>query len=182
MTFARWWTSSRTRLDVTAGLVDGILNALTLAAGRMVRDGAGANLTLAGRVGAAAALTTLFVFFTAHYAELRAELVRAERQLNFASHSKLARSALGRQVLGEAALGALGASGCGLVGAALPLALATMLPGPAWLSLPLTLGLLAALGGVLAHSFHGRPAVWATVIALGGAILTAAGLELNLVG
>lgn len=145
-------------------------------------SGHGADLILAARVGAAASLTTLFVFFTAHYAELRAELAHAERNLNMTAHGRLARGALGRQVLRDAMLGALIASGCGLVGAALPLVVATVLPGPSWLSLPLTLGLLAVLGGLMAQSFHGRPLLWAFVIAIGGAALAGAGFELDLVG
>jgi hypothetical protein len=62
--------SPRGRLDIFAGLVDGILNALTLAAGRILNSGDGADLELAMRVAVATGLTTIFVFFIAHYAEL----------------------------------------------------------------------------------------------------------------
>jgi hypothetical protein len=63
------------RLDVVAGLIDGILTALALAAGRLVHtDGEGATLSLALRVSVAAGVTTIFVFFVAHYAEVRLEL------------------------------------------------------------------------------------------------------------
>ena len=86
MKLQTWAQSPRTRLDITAGLVDGILNALTLASGRLLAtDAPGATADLAFRVGAASALTTIFVFFVAHYAELRAELARAERELNLLS-------------------------------------------------------------------------------------------------
>lgn len=60
------------RLDIVAGLIDGILNALTLAAGRLIHTGGeGATQSLALRVSVAAGATTIFVFFVAHYAQLR---------------------------------------------------------------------------------------------------------------
>jgi hypothetical protein len=53
-------------------LIDGILNALALAAARLVHSGGGGTtLSLALRVSAVAGATTIFVFFVAHYAELR---------------------------------------------------------------------------------------------------------------
>jgi hypothetical protein len=55
----------RNRLDVVAGLIDGILNALTLAAGRLARAGGeGVTLSLALRVSIAAGVTTIFVFLS----------------------------------------------------------------------------------------------------------------------
>jgi hypothetical protein len=82
------------RLDVVAGLIDGILNALTLAAGRLVHAGGeGATLSLALRVSVAAGATTIFVFFIAHYAQLRLDLVRHERQLNFTQARQARRDA-----------------------------------------------------------------------------------------
>ncbi|MGH6876335.1 MAG: hypothetical protein ACREHV_03040 [Rhizomicrobium sp.] len=55
---------------------------MTLTAGRLLRPGTEIPPSLALRIGIATSLTTLFVFFIAHYAELRAELSYAERQLN----------------------------------------------------------------------------------------------------
>ena len=99
--------SPRSRLDIFAGLVDGILNALTLAAGRILRSTDGADLNLAVRVGVATGLTTIFVFFIAHYAELRAELVRSEQKLNLLSHGRLATSRLGYKAFESAAVGSI---------------------------------------------------------------------------
>jgi VIT1/CCC1 family predicted Fe2+/Mn2+ transporter len=162
-------------------MVDGILNALTLAAGPLLRSHGGTSFGLACRVGAAAALTTLFVFFVAHYAELRAELVRAERQLNLSSHGPLAASRLGRRALYEAAASATLAAACGLVGAACPLLLSTVLPGPGWIGLCATIVLLGVLGAVLARSFYGSVLFWSFAIMAGGIALTFVGIELNLV-
>ena len=92
------------RLDVVAGLIDGILNALTLAAGQLVHAGGeGATLSLALRVSVAAGATTIFVFFIAHYAQLRLDLIRHERELNFTEHGKLAATRLGHRVFFEVA-------------------------------------------------------------------------------
>jgi predicted membrane protein (TIGR00267 family) len=180
MKLAKWFDSPRTRLDITAGMVDGILTALTLAAGLLGHGGA--TLGLALRVGLATALTTLFVFFVAHYAELRTELAHAERELNLTAHGKLAAGRLGRRSLEDAFLGALTASLCGLLGALLPLLLCYFLPGPAMLGIGITLGLLGVLGALLARSFRGRPLPWAVGITLGGLALTWLGMWLHIAG
>jgi predicted membrane protein (TIGR00267 family) len=177
-----WLVSSRTRLDVTAGLVDGILNALTLAAGHLVKSGGGATLDLALRVGAATGLTTVFVFFVAHYAELRAELVQAEKELNLTYHGHLAASRLGRRAIQEAVTGALVAAGCGLVGSLVPLMLCALLPGNGIAGLSVTIGLLGMLGAVLARSFHGSSLFWASAVMVGGAILTYVGIKIDITG
>lgn len=181
MTLRSWLESPRTRLDVVAGMVDGILNALTLAAGPLLRSSGGTSFGLAARVGLAAAMTTLFVFFVAHYAELRAELVRAERQLNLTSHGPLAASRLGRRALYDAAAGATLAAACGLVGAGCPLLLSMMLPGPGWISLCVTIGLLGLLGAALARSFYGSLLFWSGALMAGGVVLTFIGVSLKLV-
>lgn len=174
--------SPRGRLDIFAGLVDGILNALTLAAGRILKSGDGADLGLAVRVAVATGLTTIFVFFIAHYAELRAELVRAERELNLLSHGRLATSRLGRRALESAASGALLAATCGVVGAMVPLLFCAYIPGPRWLGLAFILAVLSGLGALLARSFHGSVAFWSISIALAGAILTYVGIKIDIVG
>lgn len=181
MTWPSWATNPRNRLDIVAGLVDGILNALTLAAGKLLKGG-GADLMLITRVGTATALTTVFVFFMAHYAEERAELSRAERQLNLTSHGKLATSRLGRRALIEALTGALIAAACGLVGAMLSLLLCVWFPEPRWLGLAGDLVLLGALGALLAKSFHGSALLWAATLMVGGGVLTWAGVVIDIAG
>lgn len=182
MTLRSWLVSPRTRLDVTAGLVDGILNALTLASGRLTGSSGGATLGLTVRIGLAASLTTLFVFYVAHYAELRTDLARSERQLNLAAHGKLASGRLGRWAMKEALAGAGVAAACGLFGAMLPLYLCVVLPGAPWSGLIATIALLGALGAMLARSFYGDMVIWSVAIMAGGAGLTFVGTKLNIAG
>jgi VIT1/CCC1 family predicted Fe2+/Mn2+ transporter len=171
------------RLDVVAGLIDGILNALALAAGRLVHTGGeGATLSLAMRVSVAAGATTIFVFFVAHYAQLRLELVRHERELNFTAHGKLAATRLGRSVFLESLFKAFLAAGFSLVGALFPLILCTLLPSPPWLGLAITIVALGGLGALLARTFYGSPWLWSLGLFIGGIVLTFVGMKLDLVG
>jgi predicted membrane protein (TIGR00267 family) len=171
------------RLDVVAGLIDGILTALTLAAGRLVRaEGEGATFGLALRVSVAAGATTIFVFFVAHYAQLRLELIRHERELNLTEHGRLAATSLGRRVFMEAMYKAILASVFSLIGAFLPLTLCTLLPSPAWLGLGITIVALGGLGALLARTFYGSSLIWGIVLLLGGVALAFVGVELDLVG
>jgi predicted membrane protein (TIGR00267 family) len=182
MNILEWFASPQRRLDIVAGLVDGILNALTLAAGKLMQSGGGASVGLAIKVGVATATTTMFVFFVAHYADLRNELVHAERELNLLSRGRLATTQLGHQVLRKSLIGALVASICGFAGATIPLLLTLTLPGPPVLGLIVTIGLLAVLGAILARSFYGSPWAWAIALMAGGALLTYIGAKLNIVG
>ncbi len=171
------------RLDVVAGLIDGILNALTLAAGRLLHmSGQGTTFDLALRVSLAAGATTIFVFFVAHYAQLRLELVRHERELNLSVHGRLAATRLGRSVLIEASCKALLAAIFSLAGALFPLILCTLVPQPAWLGLAITVMALGVLGALLAKTFYGSPWIWSVALFVGGLVLTYLGMRLNLVG
>jgi len=169
----------RHRLDVVAGVVDGILNGLILAAGKLL-SGTGASWMLVVKVGAATCFTTFFVFFVAHYAQERTDLVHAERELNLLKHGKLATTRLGQQVLLESFVGATIASLCGLIGAFVPLFLSMVFPP--LLGLVTTFLLLGGLGVVLARTFYGSPLLWGTTIMAGGALLTYVGVRLDIVG
>lgn len=169
------------RLDIVAGLVDGILNALTLAAAKLIEAGGGVSLSLALRVSIAAGLTTIFVFFVAHYAELRLQLVRHERQLNMTEHGRLAASKLGQQILQESLVKAMLASLFSLVGALFPLLCCVLIPTPRWASPTIAILALAGLGALLAKTFYGSALVWAFALATFGAGMTFIGIELNLV-
>ncbi len=172
----------KARLDITAGAVDGILNALILASGRLLNPGAGADFNLAWRVGVATAVTSLFVFFVAHYAELRAEIVRAEKELNLLAHGKLAETTLGRRAVLDASVGASVAAFCGLIGAMVPLLLCHLIPQPPWAGIALTLALLSALGIGLAKSAHGRVVYWCVALLIGGIAITWLGSKLDIAG
>jgi len=180
MKFVDWLLSPRHRLDVVAGLIDGILSALMLA-GRKLLDGSGGSLSLAVKVGVATACTTLFVFFVAHYAELRAELIHVERELNLLSHGRLATTRLGQQVFRESIAAAVIASFCGLIGSVIPLLLSLVLPGPPLIGIGVTIALLGVLGGALARSFFGSPGLWSIALMAGGVLLSFIGVKLNVV-
>jgi len=182
MSFRDWIEQPSARLDTTAGFVDGILNALTLASGKLLASAEAPTANLALRVGAATAATTLFVFFVAHYAERRSELVHAEKELSLVAHGQLARGALGRRALKDAFAAAVLAAVCGLAGAMVPLLLCFVLPAPRWLGVALTIALLGGLGTVLARSFHGDAKYWALALILGGVALTWLGLRLQIAG
>jgi len=171
------------RLDVVAGFIDGILTALVLAAGRLVHvQGEGPTLGLAFRVSVAAGATTIFMFFVAHYAQLRLELIRHERELNFTEHGRLAATSLGRRAFKEAFSKATIAAAFSFAGALLPLVLCTFLPSPVWLGLALTIVALGALGILLARTFYGSPLLWGIGLLLGGIVFCIVGMKLDLVG
>lgn len=181
MSLRGWLRSPRTRLDVVAGVVDGMLTALALSAGRLLQPGS-VSLELAIKVGAASSLTNFFVFLVAHYAELRAELVQAERQLNLLTHGRLASSQLGRQVFRESLAGALVAAVGSFVGAGCPLLLSVVTPGPVWAGLALTIVILGLLGALLATTLYGSRLRWALGVMSGGVALTVIGMNLRIIG
>ncbi|HTT84624.1 MAG TPA: hypothetical protein VMF67_14190 [Rhizomicrobium sp.] len=182
MTYRNWLANPRTRLDVTAGLVDGILTALTLAAGRLLRPGAEVSAGFVFRIAVATALTTLFVFFVAHYAELRAELSRAERQLSLLTRGTLAAGQLGKRALREAATGSMIAAGCGLLGASAPVALCLLFPASHGMAIVAAIAMLGILGAILGRSLHSSAVLWSAAIMGGGAVLTWLGVKLAIVG
>jgi VIT1/CCC1 family predicted Fe2+/Mn2+ transporter len=181
MIFDEWIRDARNRLDIVAGLIDGILNALTLAAGTLVAEG-GLTFATGAKVAAVTACTTSFVFFVAHYAQLRSELVRSARQLNLLSRGRLAATQLGRQILREALLGAVVASMCGVIGSTIPLCLSLLVPQLPIVGIVLTISLLGLLGWVLALSVFGSPSLWAISMMVGGIAVTAIGVKLNIIG
>jgi predicted membrane protein (TIGR00267 family) len=169
-------------LPVVLGFSDGILTALTLAAGRLTNPEHGVSFGLGLRISAGAFASGAFVFFVARYAELRGELIRAERQLNLTAHGRLAASRLGDAVLREATLSGLISSVAAFCGALVPLAAAALVPGYRWTSIGTALAALALLGVALAHVVHGSVVRWSVGLAAGGAALTIAGMHLKLIG
>lgn len=89
------------------GPIDGILTALTFAAGRIVAAAQPIDLLLAIRIALAASLSGGFVFFVAEYARLRSELVHAGRHLTLPSARQLATSHLGSEIIREAFRGTM---------------------------------------------------------------------------
>jgi predicted membrane protein (TIGR00267 family) len=172
---------AKNRLDLVAGLCDGILTALILASGTLFHPESSMSLGLSLRVATAAAVAGAFVFFVAHYAELRSELVRAERQLNLLSRGRFAATRLGQAVLRESFIGAMIASVCTFVGALIPL-LASMAPsGPVWLGAAVGIATLALLGFILGRTVYGKPSRWALGLAVAGTLVACIGMQLRIV-
>jgi VIT1/CCC1 family predicted Fe2+/Mn2+ transporter len=174
-----WIAEPRHRLDIVAGLIDGILNALTLSAAKLITRG-GLDPSLVLKVAAVTACTTSFVFFVAHYAQLRAELIRAARELNILSRGHLVTTQLGKQIFREALVDAAVASVCGIVGSTIPLTMSLVAPEFPFVVIGLTIALLGALGCWLAFSVFGSPVLWASGLMLGGGAVTMIGVKLDI--
>lgn len=163
------------------GFVDGIINALTLAAGSIIGSAPPMTLTLAIRISLFALGTGSLVLFVSGYVDLRSELVRATRQLNLARNKNLAITHLGRAVLREGAIDAGAGGVASFLGCLLPLLVAVLVPDRAWVAIIVAIAMLAALGAVFAISVGGRWPVWALSLASSGIALTAVGLWLKIV-
>lgn len=164
---------------VVVGLTDGILNALTLAAGHFV-SGARPTLMLSLRIAFGSAICGIFVFFTAEYARLRGELLDAERQLNLTEQGKFATSSLGKQVRREAAFSASLSSGANFLGALLPLWLGAVLPGPRLLAIAPSILALGLLGAVLSQAIRGNILLWTLVLMFSGVVFSMLGIRLHI--
>jgi len=161
------------------GICDGILTALTLAAGSVLGSGKPLEVGLALRIAAASAVSGTFVFFTAEYSKVRGELARAERELNLLSHGRLAATRLGRAVLVETVSKASLASICNFAGALFPLILGALLPRPVWLPVAAAIATLGLLGVAIARSVRGSLFRWVSALMVAGSLLTLIGFHLH---
>lgn len=167
-------------LPLALGLSDGILNALVLASGALLRRKHEVTVVLGVRVGVAALVTAAFAIYVATYADLRAQLARASRQLNLARRGHLATTALGRAAALEALWAMTLASLASFLGALVPLTAGAVLPGPAWIPVAVAVGALGLLGSVLGAVVGGNQARWAVTLIIGGVLVAAVGLELHI--
>jgi predicted membrane protein (TIGR00267 family) len=167
-------------LPAVLGCTDGILNAVTLAAGRML-DGPALDASLTARLVAAGFVSGAFVVFMARYAELRMQLLRAERHLLLEPRGQLAATRLGQVARREALNSAAIAGGCAASGSLLPLGIGLMWPQARWAAVLTALVALGLLGGVLGRAVHDQPLIWVVALTLSGAALTWLGLALHLV-
>jgi predicted membrane protein (TIGR00267 family) len=164
---------------IVIGLTDGILTALTLAAGHLVA-GTKPTLGLSFRIALGSAICGIFVFYAAEYARLRGELIHAEKELNLSSRGHFVTTQLGKQVRAEAAMGAVLSSSANFIGALLPLFLGSLMPSPAVLAVVPSIIALAVLGWVLARIVNGRRVLWVGALVLAGIALTFAGQWLHI--
>lgn len=164
------------------GVTDGILTALTLAAGRVFESPSNSlSLGLAVRISAASSLSGIFVFFTAEYIRHRGELLRAERQLSLTTHGRLAATRLVRAALWETLQNAILSSVCNFLGALAPLIVGALLPHMPWVAIAVALALLATLGAISGHLTHGNAFLWSIALVAAGLALTWAGAEFHVV-
>jgi predicted membrane protein (TIGR00267 family) len=170
---------ARALFPLVIGPVDGILTALTLAAGRILTPDQPIDISLALRIALAASLSGGFVFFVAEYARLRGELVHAARHLNLASTGRLATSHLGQEVLRESVLGTVIAAATGFGGALLPLILGAAFSTISWMTIAIAIAVLGLLGFAVSRAVHGNAIYWATALMVTGALLSAAGVLLH---
>jgi VIT1/CCC1 family predicted Fe2+/Mn2+ transporter len=161
------------------GPVDGILTALILESGHIVRPEQPIDLLLAVRIAVAAALSGGFVFFVAEYARLRGELEHAERHLNLRSRGRLVVSNLGRKIFADSAWGTAIAAISGFLGALVPLLLGSVFQGVPWVAIPVAVAVLGLLGAMVARTVRGTASAWAVTLMLGGAALSVAGMWLH---
>ena len=168
-------------LPVVLGLADGILTALTLAAGELTERNNQMPANRALRIAVGALISGAFAFYVAHYSQLRGELVRAERQLNLLSHGRLASTRLGRSVLLDALWSAVISSSASFLGALVPLLTNVCLPAFRWGSVVTSISFLGVLGLALAHVVHGSYWRWCAALVAGGIILSAVGIRLHIV-
>lgn len=164
---------------LVTGSIDGILTALTLAAGRIVTPHQAIDLMLAVRIALAACLSGGFVFFVAEYAHLRAELVHAERHLNLSTAGRLAASRLGSDVLRTSLGYTLIATVGGFMGAMLPLALGAIFSAISWMTIVVAVAVLGLLGIAVSRAVKGNPIYWAIDLMAVGALLSIAGMLLH---
>jgi len=168
-------------LPVTMGLTDGILTALTLTANSLISSEPRVNAYLALRVAGVAFFSGAFVYFVTKYAEFRQELVHAEQELSLLEHGKLAVGHLGRSAMQEAAVATVISSVAGFLGCLSPLLVATMFPRYPWSSVVTSLAALVLLGIVLGNVLYGNVLRWALTLLIAGAVLTAIGIQLDIV-
>jgi predicted membrane protein (TIGR00267 family) len=162
------------------GLVDGILTALILAAGKVAGAGESIYLSDLLRVAVVASVSAAFTFFVAQYSRFRHELVHAERHLTLGSRGPLVKTQLGRAVLLESVAGSFVSGGCSFVGAVLPLLFAMIRPGATSVSLGAPIVALGVLGGFLGRSVYGNVLLWAIGLMSVGVVLTYIGIEVHI--
>jgi VIT1/CCC1 family predicted Fe2+/Mn2+ transporter len=171
---------ARSLFNVALGLTDGLLTALVLTAGTLVRGTARVDIGQALRVSTAAALSGLFTVLVSDYVRLRVELSHAAQELNLTSVRPLLASKLGSEIRRQALTAALITTACSFGGAMIPLTSAVLFrvgwAGPAAAAIS-----LAAIGLALGRLFTGNSLLWAVLLLSGGATIALAGVLLHIV-
>ena len=174
------WRKIRQRvlLAATMGVTDGILTALTLAAGLLTSNRQSVTVSLAFRVAGGAFFSGAFVYFVSKYAEFRQEFVHAEQQLSLLAHGKLALTHLDNTTLRETGFTTLVSSTAAFLGALCPLLVTMLFPRHQWTSFVAAHVALGLLGIALARALYGSALRWSLALIVGGALLTVIGIRL----
>lgn len=175
-----WPLRRKQAFPLIVGPADGILTALTLAAGRIVGSDQPIDISLAIRIALATSISGGFVFFVAEYARLRGELVHAEQHLNLTSKGQLAASQLGKDVLHESIQGTVIAATGSFVGAMLPLTLGAIFPAIAEFTIVAAILVLGVLGIIVSQMTQGNSIYWAVALMVVGVLLSMAGAWLSI--
>ena len=161
------------------GLGDGILTALTLAAGHLAGNRSPLDVGLVMRIATATTLSGMVVFFISEYGSLRGQLIHAERELNLTTRGRLATTHLGHEVLKDAIRGSIVAGCGGFMGALAPLMVGVALPTLSWVAIVVAVVTLAVIGFVTARAVAGRPYRWMLALMLSGVVVAVIGARLN---
>lgn len=165
---------------ITIGLSDGIITALMLVAGDILR-GDHIFLSLALRVAYGSSFVGTFSYFIAQYSELRGELSRTSRQLNLRSPSYLIKSKIGRDIIVESVAGAASAGFFGFVGALIPLVTSVAIPADPIVAIASAEASLAVLGLGIGKAVRGNYFFWVIMMFIIGIVVAWAGDFLYLV-
>lgn len=163
------------------GFIDGMLTALSLAAGKLFEPNDHITLMLALRVACVSLASSGFVYFVATYTDLRGQLVHAEKELNLTKSGQLAKSRLGKKVLVQSTLDAIISGVSGFIGSLIPLGAAIVVPNWPWIAIAFSSFILGSLGYILGRCVGRSPIIWALALALGGLLITYIGFLLHIV-
>lgn len=164
------------------GLIDGILTVLVLATGHVLKHGeTPITWSLSLKVAFATAVSGACIYFFSEYSRQRHNLIHAEKQLNLATHGKLATTHLGKQILKETLWGVLVSSVFNFTGAMFPLGIAMLFPQMQWIALLVALLMLVLLGIGIASLVYGDAVAWSLSLVLAGGFVAFIGYKLNVV-
>lgn len=163
------------------GLIDGILTVLALATGHVLQSGSSLSLSLALKVAFATSLSGACIYFFSEYSRQRQLLIHSEKELNLASHGKLATTQLGKQIFQETAIGMVISSVFNFFGVMIPLIIAVSFPKIQWIAIVIAILMLVVLGVLLARSVFGNPFLWVLALVIAGIVVSFVGYKLHVV-
>lgn len=168
-------------LPIVLGFSDGILTVLTFAANRLMDVNTQISMDLTMRISLGVLIPNIFIYFIASYAELRSQLIHAEKQLNLTVRGKFATTKLGKQVIIDAVWACTLGSIAAFLGAFIPLSIANIFPQYRLIPIIIALFMLVLLGFGLARAVYGNLLRWSLVLFFSGLALCYIGLKLHIV-